>query len=102
MRHLSGSPDRKLPRRWSSIPVRGSYTRMLESRAYQVQLLSVVPPVSVRVDGKTVVQAGEGKVGWWYDGEHTTLNILTGKTSSKNGAKVDVVLPSSPKANERR
>ena len=66
---------------------------MLESRAYQVQLLSVVPPVSVRVDGKTVVQAGEGKVGWWYDGEHTTLNILTGKTSSKNGAKVDVVLP---------
>ncbi len=70
-------------------PVRGGYPGMLKERSFHIELLSAFPPERVEVNGKRLdFTHDEKSVGWRYDGDHTTVKILTPEYAA--GSKVSV------------
>ena len=59
-------------------PREGGYSGMVVQRAYEFRLVNRMPPLVVEVDDHAVERVAEGSpVGWWYDGERSTVVIRT-------------------------
>jgi len=66
---------------------------MLNKRSYRIDLLSAFPPAKVLVNGRAVAWTkDETKVGWWYDGDHTTVKIQTPEFAVRDKVTVEVYL----------
>ena len=75
-------------------PVRGSYPGMAKQRSYRVDLLSAFPPERVVVNGNELhFKHDESQIGWSYDGDHTTVKILTPEFAVGKRVTVDVTGP---------
>ncbi len=72
-------------------PVNGSFPGMLTGRSYQIDLLSSFPPGRVLVNGNPVsFVKQEGTVGWWYDGDHATVRILTPRMAASMKVVIEI------------
>jgi hypothetical protein len=64
-------------------PREGSYPGMLTQRAYEFRLVNRMPPSVVQVDDRALEHVAEGSpVGWWYDGERSTVVIRTPRANT--------------------
>ncbi len=72
-------------------PVRGGYPGMLKKRSFRIDLLSAFPPERVVINGKPVqFTHDEKRIGWSYDGDHSTVKILTPEIAAGNRVTVEV------------
>lgn len=72
----------------------GSFTGQTDHRSYEVRVVGVFPSKRVVVNGKELSFVREqGRAGWRYDGNRTTLIITTADFSVKNSVEVTVDLP---------
>jgi hypothetical protein len=75
----------------SVLPVRGSYPGMPRRRSVEVRYPGVLPPSSVKVNGRSLPRImGEEGAGWWYDGAAVELRVRTAPVSTVARLTVEV------------
>lgn len=75
-------------------PAAGSYSGMLESRAYELRLPLTFPPEAVKVNGKTIHYEKDAKANSWnYNGNELTTHIYTPKFSVHQKVEVEIEFP---------
>ena len=83
-------------------PVEGSYPNMPQERAYEFRLFGVYPPKRVAVNGQEVaVTRGEGKPGWRYDGNRTTVIITSPRFNVSDRVELTAELPHTTEAQQQ-
>lgn len=83
-------------------PVEGSYPGMPQERAYEFHLFGVFPPKHVVVNGQELpFTRDEGKPGWRYDGNRTTVVITSPRFKVSERVELAVELPHVTEAQQR-
>jgi alpha-glucosidase len=69
--------------------IRGSFPGMLTQRSFEIAMLASLPPKKVEFSGTALgrVAAGSGP-GWWYDGDRTTLHVLTPRVMTESETRI--------------
>jgi len=82
--------------------VEGSYPGMPQERAYEFRLFGVFPPKRVMVNGQELTfTREEGKPGWRYDGNQTTVIITTPRFKVSDRVEMSAELPQATEAQQR-
>ncbi len=75
-------------------PVKGSYPGMPQERAYEFRLAGLFPPTRVMVNGCDLAFVREeGKPGWRYDGNRTTVVITSPRFKVNERVELTAELP---------
>jgi alpha-glucosidase (family GH31 glycosyl hydrolase) len=81
---------------------KGSYPEMPQERAYVFRLFGVFPPTRVTVNGQELAfTSEEGKPGWRYDGNRTTVVITTPQFKVSEAVEMRAELPHVTEAQQR-
>ena len=76
------------------LPVEGNYPGMVRNRNYEIKIINTLPPVSVKLNGKSISAGNELKINSWsYDGDKLTANILTSKEQISKKFVFEITLP---------